>query len=185
MFEVYNHKNYNIQPSTSAVDKHLWRLDLDSKIYFKLDGVLYELHVKKGIIYDKASIPRLPQLILGKGRTGRHDLGTLLHDVLYMLKKNQHDKIILGLERDTCVCELRALVGTNWVKSLLELDRKQSDYLMFQVIANTKNVDVQNDRKFRNTLRMMYFGIRIGGAKYWKRSTPLNQINPLKCSDDA
>ena len=173
----------NTQPITRTIGRRKWELMQDYICYFYLRGQLYHLVIFKGFIYDGASIPRWLWSVLGKTPKGQHDSGTIFHDLVYMLFKariNGKLHAIVGHRNERCSHELRAFVDGKWVSASDIISRNEADNIMFDIIESTEDVDIKNWR-----LVSMRMGIKFGGGKYWKRSTPLNQINPKQCSDDA
>ena len=173
----------NTQPITRTVGMRKFELMQDYTCYFYLHGHLYKLVIFKGFIYDGASIPRWLWSVLGITPKGQHDSGTIFHDIVYMLYKariNGKLHAIVGHENDRCTHELRTFVDGKWLSASDIISRNEADDIMFEIIESTENVDIKNWR-----LVSMRMGIKFGGAKYWRRSTPLNQINPKQYSDDA
>ena len=171
----------NTQPITRTIGRRKWELMQDYTCYFHLRGQQYKLVIHKGFIYDGASIPRWLWSVLGKTPKGQHDSGTIFHDLVYMLYKariNGKLYAIIGHSADRCSHELRAFVDGKWVAASDIINRNEADDIMFEIIESTENVDIKNWR-----LVSMRMGIRVGGNKYWKKSTPKNQINPSNCSE--
>lgn len=150
----------NIKPF-SINGKTMYMLMVDHIFYF-MD---IELKVYRGFIYDGASIPWLAKPILKVGKDGVHRGGTLVHDILYMLEKD--DKNELQLNRN---CAYRCSKN-------ITLSRRDADKIMFEIINTTNNAQMKNWKK-----NLMMFGIRVGGSRLWKKHTPLEKLNNLKCA---
>ena len=84
----------------------------------------------------------------------------------------------VGHENERCTHELRAYVDGKWLSASDMINRNEADDIMFEIIESTENVDIKHWR-----LVSMRMGIKFGGAKYWKRSTKLNEINPKNCDE--
>jgi hypothetical protein len=170
------HSEMNTQPITQSVGKRLFKLMEDYTVYFYHRNDYYRLKIKKGFIYDGASIPRWAWSILGKTPIGTHDSGTIFHDLVYMLKKNHEQTAIIGQSIDQCTHVLEMLEGDTWHKVIQGMTRDECDRIMFEIIDNTYNAKLS---KFQRAA--MFNAIRIGGGRYWKRHTPNQVINPSNC----
>jgi hypothetical protein len=166
----------NNQPHVVNIGHKKWRLVKKHPIYFKYKNSWWRLDIEAGFEYDLSSIPRIAWTILGKANAGQLDNGSTFHDLPYMLPKNKNKNAILGKDEYECSHQLYCLIGDEWVRSELEINRKYADKIMFDVIDTTKKVKVKP-----RTLKIIHSFIRLGGWLYWRKSTPLEKINPSRC----
>jgi hypothetical protein len=168
----------NTQPHTANIGRLLWVLVSAYTCYFVLHNVKYKLVIKKGFVYDKASVPIWAWSLLGVSSSGQHDSGTIFHDLIYYLIKIAGYAIV-GREEDKCTHELYAWIDEKWVRSTIKMSKTECDNIMFQIIRNTENVVL--NRALRTRLRLMHVGVSIGGGKYWRKVKPNHEINPEWC----
>ena len=166
----------NGQPTVKNVGERQWQLQKDYAVTFMLRDVLHRLVIKAGMVYDGASIPRWAWTILGKSPMGQHDSGTIFHDLIYMLLKNSKNNAVVGHSVDKCTHTLFIELNGEWHSYMAEMSRKECDAIMFEIIRNTEGVKIS-----KWVLAAMYRGVRIGGAKYWNKSTGNHNINPGNC----
>lgn len=173
---ILNKCQPSIRPVSFVTNKLLLELSEDFIIDFKHKGLVYRLKVFKGFIFDGSSIPRIAWSLLGKSQVGYSLIGSLIHDLMYMEKD--------GILESSCNYDFGLITFSKHVPIIkftdatIQFTRKQADKIMFEVLETNEGTR-KNISKIQKGL--MYRSIRIFGNKMWKKTTPKNIQNPLKC----
>lgn len=136
------------QPAITPIPDNLYRLD-DHYVYeWTLAGIRRRMIVKKGFIFDGASVPRLAWTISGIVPDGLHRAGVLLHDWIYRDKGHlPSDSYFHYVEPD------------GWMPLLAQWSRKDADRMLGRLM---KEAGVSRSRRF-----IIYWGARLFGWIYW------------------
>jgi hypothetical protein len=139
--DVINH------PNNEPISPNLYKLEQDYSIDIRISDKIYTFVIKKGFLYDGASVPRIVWTLTGLTKDGLLRAGALVHDAIYFPEGN------------LTVNSKDIEVYYKGVRVNLNLSRKQADIIFKKILEKCK---VSKRKVF-----IVYHSVRIGGIIFW------------------